>query len=191
MSISSSTHLTTAGPSLQAFEEAAAQQSDIYLDGNRLVVLDQGQLPSGRRVEWVQTNNDASQAFLDALQRNYGAGLSQAVASELNLSPAPGQALSSRTVQAALHMLDVAQQALSGVDFFTQLQLSATAHTENFNQACRAVDIAPEQLDDQQRQQIDLAMDKHFQTASINGHSPVSPQQAATWLQAILQHINR
>lgn len=173
--------------SLQAFEKAAAQGEEIYLDGQTLVVRASGTSPQGRQVDWVASTGDAAVALMQALEEASGAGLGAAISRELGLSSAPGKPIQARTVERAIEMADVGSQVLEGVDFPTRLNLSAEHNGAGFIQACERAGVQPSSFDGQARARIDESMARHFDEALKTGQSPVSAQQAREWLDHILQ----
>lgn len=187
MSIPSSPPTLQSVPTLQAFQEAAAENGDVYLDGERLIVLGSGQTPQGRQIEWVAPTGDATSALTRALEGAVGPGLANAIARELDLAPAPGKPLSARTIERAAAMAQEGKQALEGVDFMTQLRLSASNATPDFVRVCQQAGVAAHQLDNTTRSDIDDMLGKRFQQAAQTGQSPVPPEEAEQWLAEIIQ----
>lgn len=174
---------------LDAFTQAAAGGREVYADiaGERLQVMATGSLPNGRSVAWIAPDVDTASMFVDSLARTFGSGVGTAVARELDLVSAPGKPLSSRTVTQAVDMAREAGHAMGGVDFVTQLGLSAKASGAEFQRAAGRADISVGHLDAGQRQAIDDAMQARFDQAAASGNSPVPPSVAQTWLVDILK----
>ena len=187
---------STRGPGgplpLDAFRESARQGESVQvsIDGQDFKVLAQGQLQGqatgNRSVAWVQGDIDTTSLFVQSLAQSVGGGLSSAVARELGLDPGPGQALSSRAITQALDMAETGRQALSGVDFLTRLEHSASAQGPGFQAAIASLGIDASAVTPQQRQQLDERMQGRFDAAAAQGQSPVSSATAATWLRAEL-----
>lgn len=179
---------------LESFR-AAAQTHEavrITLNGNSWDVQGVGNMPnSGREVAWVQASEgstaDTASVFVQALQGSFSAGISQAVARELDLAPRPHQqSLSSRTVLQALDMAETGRQMLTGVDFLTQLHFSATNRGQGFVQTCTILGVDASGLSQSARAQIDTQMGQHFAQAQAAGQTPVSENQATQWLRGLL-----
>ncbi|MGB3068129.1 MAG: hypothetical protein WBC18_06265 [Ottowia sp.] len=182
-------------PSLDEFRKAAEQHDAISLtlDGERWQVKGTGILPgSGRQVAWVSPENariDTTSAFTQALEQSFSAGISRAVARELDLQPRPGQPLSSRAVTQAIDMAKTGQQALAGVDFFTRLQFSAVQGGPEFKRVCAEEGHAAGKLSQADLQHLDHLLDQHFQQATSNGASPVTYHEAERWLKEALRSL--
>ncbi|MFC4297799.1 hypothetical protein ACFO0J_07065 [Castellaniella hirudinis] len=176
-------------PSLDRFEAATHGAESIYISvsGQSMQVLGTGTTPGGRSVAWVAPDVDTTRLFTEALAHSYGPGIAQAVARELGLEPSPGKPLSARTVAQALDMAQTSSQALSGVDFVTRLDCSASAQGAGFKAACQTLGLDPSNLDPQRCQDIDQAMQQRFDQAAAQGRSPVAPETAQDWLRALLQ----
>lgn len=187
MSIPSSPPPSSSSLSLQAFHEAAAHQTDVYLDGERLVLLGSGKTPQGRQIDWVAPAGDTSGALIRALNDAVGAGLGSAIARELSLTSAPGKPLSARTIERAVNMANEGMHMLEGVDFMTQLRLSAQNGTPDFIRLCTQAGIDPQQLDATTRKDIDDMLAQRFQAAAQTGHVPVSDPESERWLTEIIQ----
>lgn len=112
---------TPTPPGLDEFRRSAAlgEAVQLQMDGESLKLIATGQTPSGRSVAWVD-GADTTRLFVAALENAVGSTLSQAVANELGLQPAPGKPLSSRTVELALNMVETASTALEGVRFASE-----------------------------------------------------------------------
>lgn len=188
MSITSSPPSPSPGLTLQAFQEAASHQTDIYLDGEKLVLLGSGKTPQGRQVDWVAPNGDAAGALAQALNDAVGTGLGSAIARELNLSSAPGKPLSARTVERASEMAHEGQHMLEGVDFMTQLRLSAQNATPDFIRVCTQAGVNAHQFDAATRADIDDMLSQRFQAAAQAGQTPVSAAESERWLSEIVQN---
>lgn len=113
---------TPYAPSVDDFRQSAAlgEAVQVQLEGQSFKVIATGQTPSARSVAWV-SGEDTTRMFVAALESDVGPVLSDAIASELGLHPAPGKPLSSRTVEQALMMADTANTALEGVRYATDL----------------------------------------------------------------------
>lgn len=121
---------TTSGagrPSLSVddFSREASFGRDLRIEihGESYKIVAAGSTPSGRSVEWIESSDDATRLFIEALADSYGVSLSRAIIDELGLRPTPGKPLSARTVTMALAMVETARDALDGVHFSEQLQL--------------------------------------------------------------------
>lgn len=184
-------------PGLEAFERSARQADAVrvVLDGDSFQVLGQGQLPTAqgmRSVAWVQSDQaDTTRMFVDALAQTYGGGISQAVARELGLDPAPGKPLASRLVHQAIDAANTGRQALSGVDFLTQIDHSATAQGGAFRAKLQALGLDTTPLDTATRQAIDQQMREQFEHAARQGQVPVSAATAGQWLEAALLPLTK
>ncbi|MET4580339.1 hypothetical protein [Ottowia thiooxydans] len=182
-------------PPLDAFSSAARSNESIKLtlDGERWQVQGTGVLPgSGRQVAWVKPDSDqvdTTSAFVQALGQSFSAGISRAVARELDLSPAPGKALSSRKVEQAVDMAQHSQQALSGVDFFTRLQFSASSGGSEFKRVSAQEGITGK-LPTDVLARLDQILDQKFSDAVKTGASPVAYRDAENWLKEALASLN-
>lgn len=180
-------------PLLQAFEHAAATHDAvrITLDGTDFQVHGVGVMPQSRReVAWVSAadaQTDTTSVFVAALNQSFTSGIATAVARELDLRPAPGMPLASRSVQQALDMAQTGSRALSGVDFFTRLQFSAGANGLEFRQVCETLGRDHTAFTAAERQHIDTQMDQRFAQAQAQGVSPVGRELAEQWLRDALQ----
>lgn len=105
-------------PSVDDFRQSATRGEavQVQVDGQSFKVIATGQTPSARSVAWV-SGQDTTRMFVAALENAVGPALSEAIASELGLQPAPGKPLASRTVERALAMADTANTALEGVRY--------------------------------------------------------------------------
>lgn len=174
-------------PSLDDFRAAAAHGPEVMVgrDGSQLRVLAQGSTPSQRSVAWVEPDSnaaDASSVFIDALSRSFSSSIHSAVVRELWLGPTPNRPLSSRQVELAIDMAETAQVAMSGVDFFTQLDCKAATNGGAFQRACSELGIPTGDVGALQRRNIDQAMARQFQEAAEQGRSPVGAATAQEWL---------
>ena len=178
-------------PSLEAFQQAAQEGDWVHVsrDGAQWKVLGTGVTPSQRSVAWIEPETDSTSAFVGALGQSFSSGIQAAVVRELGLDPAPGKPLSSRTVMQAIDMAQTSRQTLRGVDFFTQLTVSAASKSSGFNEACQAMGLSSDALSAQQRDAIDTAMQKRFEGAQAGGQSPVPMRTAQEWLREELQAI--
>jgi len=185
-----------AAPSLDAFRTAAEQHDavSLTLDGERWRVQGTGVLPgSGLKVAWVRPENaqaDTTSAFVQALGQSFAAGISRAVARELDLHPQPGQPLSSRTVTQAIDMAETGQRALNGVDFFTRLQFSAAKGGREFRRVCAEEGHATSKLSAADIQRIDQQLDQRFAQALSSGAVPVTYHDAERWLKEALVSLS-
>ncbi len=93
------------------------------------------------------------------------------------LSPQPPEA--AQRTQQALHE---AALALDGVDYLTQLTLSAVHRGPGFRAAAQALGLSPHALDPATRAQIDARMGQRFAQAAAAGSAPVDHRTAAQWL---------
>lgn len=193
MNISSVSPLGSASGTspLDAFRQGAAQaeQVVVQLDGQNFTVLGQGQTASGRSVAWVQGDTDTTRMFLDAMTQSFGGTVSQAIARELGLEPAPGKPLASRLIEQALDMAQTSQQALGGVDFLTLMDHSAQVGSAAFRGACAELGLAPQGVTGPQRHQIDQLVRQQADAAASQGQSPLSPSQVQAWLQQAVQQV--
>lgn len=193
MNISSVSPLGSASGTspLDAFRQGAAQaeQVVVQLDGQNFTVLGQGQTASGRSVAWVQGDTDTTRMFLDAISQSFGGAVSQAIARELGLEPAPGKPLASRLIEQALDMAQTSQRALGGVDFLTLMDHSAQVGSASFRASCAELGIPPQQVGPEQRHQIDQWVRQQADAAVSQGQSPLSPPQVQGWLQEAIRHV--
>ncbi len=171
-------------PALEAFQQAAQQGSWLHVsqDGAQWQVMATGTTPSQRSVAWIEPHADTTSAFVQALGQSFSQGIQKAVAQELGLQPAPGRPLAARTVLQALDMAQTSQNALQGVDFLTQLSVSATQGSAAFTEACRQLALDPAGVDAGQRARIDARMQQRFEAAAASLQSPVAPATARQWL---------
>ena len=158
-------------------------------DGTQWKVLATGTTPSQRSVAWIEPEADSTSAFVGALGQSFSSGIQASVVRELGLDPAPGKPLSSRTVMQAIDMAQTSRTALQGVDFLTRLQVSAARGSEAFMSACRELELEPQSVSTQQRQQIDERMLVRFESAQAGNSSPVAEALAREWLAQELTNI--
>lgn len=180
------------GPStpklLESFRQAArtSEAVSVTVDSTRWRVQGVGVMPhSQREVAWVDGGDaraDTTSAFVHALASTFSSGITAAVARELELQPAPGRPLSSRTVTQALDMAETGQQAMSGVDFFTRLQFSAVADGAEFRRVCASLGRDTNSISVTERQRIDAQLDRSFEQARMQGTAPVGYDSAESWL---------
>lgn len=193
MNISSLSPLGSASGTspLDAFRQGAAQadQVVVQLDGQNFTVLGQGQTTSGRSVAWVQGDTDTTRMFLDAMTQSFGGAVSQAIARELGLEPAPGKPLASRLIEQALDMAQTSQRALGGVDFLTLMDHSAQMGSASFRSSCTELGLVPQQVGAEQRHQIDQLVRQHADAAVSQGQSPLSGTQVQAWLQDAIRQV--
>lgn len=180
-----------ARPSLDAFQQAAREGDWVHVsrDGAQWKVLGTGTTPTQRSVAWIEPEADSTSAFVGALGQSFSQGIQASVVRELGLGPAPGKPLSSRTVMQAIDMAQTSRQTLQGVDFLTQLTLSAASRSTGFSEACRASGISADALSAGQRESIDAAMQQRFEAAAREGRSPVALQTAREWLREELKAL--
>ena len=188
MNSSSVTSLSPLLP-LETYTEAAQRGQDLYIniDGTQYQVLSTGSTQKGRSVAWLAPNIDTTSMFTKALTHAYGPGIVREVSRQLGLVPAPGKALSARTVVAAIDMANAAKDALSGIDFVSRVHASAVANTPVFQQACHDSKLDPFTISLAQRESLDQAMHARFEHAAAAGESPVSLATAGQWLRELLQ----
>ena len=174
---------------LENYTEAAQSGQELYItiSGTRHHVLSSGSTPNGRSVAWLAPDIDTTSMFNQALAHAFGQGIASAVSRQLGLIPAPGKALSSRSVVAAIDMANAAREALSGIDFMSRLRCSAVGDSAIFHQACRDTHRAPGDISVAQREALDQAMKARFDQAVSEGASPVSLATAGQWLRDLLQ----
>ncbi len=176
-------------PSADAFRQAAARTAlvQVTLDGSQWEVKGVGTLPGSQRpVMWVEGEVDTASVFVASLQNHFSAGISRAVARELDLQPSPGIPLSSRKVTQALDMADASHAPLAGVDYMTQLDLSASSQGDGFRRVCEALGVSAASLGIEQRAAVDARMAESFGTAAAHGGSPVPRDTALQWLREAL-----
>lgn len=180
-----------ARPTLEAFQQAAKEGDWVHMsrDGTQWKVLATGTTPSQRSVAWIEPEADSTSAFVGALGQSFSSGIQASVVRELGLDPAPGKPLSSRTVMQAIDMAQTSRQTLLGVDFLTQLTMSAVNNASGFHGACQAMGLSGSAFDAQQREAIDAAMHKRFEAAAAQGQSPVPAQTAREWLREELNAV--
>lgn len=181
-----------ARPSLDAFQQAAREGDWVHVspDGTQWKVLGTGSTPTQRSVAWIEPEADATSAFVGALGHSFSQGIQASVVRELGLGPAPGKLLSSRTVMQAIDMAQTSRQSLQGVDFLTQLTLSAVGQSKAFNEACRTHGIAAPAVSSAQREAIDAAMQQRFEAAEREGRSPVAIRTAREWLDEAIRSLH-
>lgn len=185
-------HLT---PALDAFQTEAnrGEAVRVSVDGHDYQVRAEGTLEAStgvrRQVTWVESDADTTTLFVNALSAGFGAGLSTAVAQELGLSPAPGQALASRRVQQAMEMAQTGKAVLSGVDFLTQFEHSAVVGGVAFKRAADAEGIDPSLLGPEVRAELDRKLQSRFEQALASGQSPVEPAAVTTWVRHHLAQL--
>lgn len=188
MNSSSVTSLSPLLP-LETYTEAAQRGQELYIniDGTQHQVLSVGSTQHGRTVAWLAPDIDTTSMFTEALTRAYTPGIAREVARQLDLVAAPGKALSSRKVVAAIEMANAAKEALLGVDFVSRLHASAVTNTPIFQQACRDSNVDPSTVSPARREILDQAMVARFEQAAAAGESPVSLATAGQWLRELLQ----
>jgi len=172
---------------LQSFRDLAstAQALQVSHDGSGWKVI-AALAVQAADAERTSSDVDATAVFIEVLGQAFSRGIQEAVVRELDLQPRPGQALDSRLVLRAIAMAEASEQALQGVDFMTQLQFSAAAHSAEFVAICRAAGVAPEVVGAHQRAAIDACMQQRFADAARQKQIPVAPETAREWLQAEL-----
>lgn len=155
-----------------------------------LQVLGTGTDPAGRPVHWVKADSQTAAMFADALARTYGSGIASAVTNELGIQHNDGL-LSRHTINKAIDMAETSRHALEGVDFALRLDYMAGSNSAAFLAVCADTGINADELVPQQRQDIDAAMEQHFQEAARAGQSPVTPETARGWLTALLSSLTQ
>lgn len=189
------------GPSPQAmidaFRESAGQGEAVRVvevDGRSFQVLAEGHLPGSqggsRSVAWVREDTDTTGMFLNALAQRFGAGVADHIAEALALEPSPGKPLASRLVPQAIDMAETCAQALSGVDFLTQIEHSARSGGVAFRAAAARLGIDSAGLDADTRRLLDQHMQADFAYAAARGESPVPAATATQWLIGHLERMN-
>jgi len=178
---------------LETYTEAAQSGQDLYVNisGAQYQVLSVGSTPTGRSVAWLAPDIDTTSMFTQALTQTYGQGIASAVARQLELTPAPGKALSSRTISLAVDMANTARDALSGVDFMSRLSSSAVGNSAVFQQACQDSNLDPATISLAQRESLDQSMQTRFEQAALTGQNPVSLATAGHWLRELLQQTRQ
>ena len=173
-------------PTLEAFQEAAREGDWVHVsrDGAHWKVLATGTTPSQRSVAWIEPEPgvDTTSAFVSALGQSFSSGIQTSVARELGLVSGSGKPLSSRTVIQAIDMAQTSRQAMAGVDFMTLITVTAVGNSVEFSAACQAAGLSGSAFDLARREAIDAAMKERFETAQMQGQSPVSMQIAREWL---------
>lgn len=94
----------------------------------------------------------------------------------------PGRAQAPDSAQRTQQALQEAARALAGVDYLTQLELSAVYRGPGFKAVAQGLGLSPHALDPSTRDQIDARMGLRFAEAAANGGSPVDRQVASQWL---------
>jgi hypothetical protein len=92
-------------------------------------------------------------------------------------SPQPPHA--AQRTQQALHE---AARALAGVDYLTQLELSAVHQGAGFKAVAQGLGLSPSALDPATRDQIDARMGLRFAEAAAHGDAPINRRTAEQWL---------
>lgn len=126
--------------------------------------------------------------FAAALRRKYGAAIFRAVSKEICLRPEPGEELPARVQERAEHMARTAQTVLSGMDFFTRMQLSPVLRPPAFMQACIELGLRPSAITQAQCDAAQHLLDQAFEEAAARHESPVSMEQGMQWLKHALRH---
>ncbi|WP_209422367.1 hypothetical protein [Melaminivora jejuensis] len=88
-------------------------------------------------------------------------------------------------------MAQTSRTALQGVDFLTQLSVSAAHSSTTFMQACEQLAIDPASLGTEQRALVDARMEQRFQGAAAERQAPVTPATAREWLMQELRSFTR
>lgn len=127
--------------------------------------------------------------FAAALRRKYGASIFRAVSKEICLRPEPGEELPMRVQERAEHMARTAQTVLSGMDFFTRMQLSPVLRPPAFMQACIELELRPSAITQAQCDAAQQLLDRSFEDAAARHESPVAMEQGMQWLKNALRHI--
>lgn len=122
-----STHIDSRAPgsheslSLQNVVQLAAQNPGGYIvmDAGQFRVKAAGQFSGAHGsmgVAWVESDNDATGAFLSLLGSAYSHAFAASIARDLGLTPAPGQPLSSHDVTRAAAIAQTGASLLAGRD---------------------------------------------------------------------------
>ncbi len=177
--------------SLDSFRDSARKgdQLQVVHDGSAWKIWASGTTMSEGLVARSDIEVDTTQIFVDALGRAFSRGIQDAVVRELGLDPKPGQPLESQRVLQAIAMAETSWQALQGVDFMTQLMLSATAQSRVFVETCHALGLPPDAVSARQRAAVDGCMQERFAQAACEGNFPVAPALAQQWLHAELSAV--
>jgi hypothetical protein len=125
--------------------------------------------------------------FAAALRRKYGAAIFRAVSKEICLRPEPGEELPARVQERAEHMARTAQTVLSGMDFFTRMQLSPVLRPPAFMQACIELGLRPSAITQAQCDAAQQLLDQSFEDAAARHESPISMEQGMQWLKQALR----
>ena len=114
-----------AGPresqSLQNVVQLAARHPDGYivLDAGQFRIKASGQFSGvngSMGVAWVESDSDATGAFLSLLGSAYSPAFAASIARDLGLAPAPGQPLSAHDVTRAAEIAHTGASLLAGCD---------------------------------------------------------------------------
>ncbi len=129
---------------------------------------------------WTDASSEPPADPLEGARRTAGDRVvdvaSRLLGQPTDLTQAPG-------AQSALLMaVDVAAQALAGVDFLTRLEFSAVHPGARFKACAQELNIPVDGLSQDQRERIDSLMQERFAEAAASGNSPVDPHLAKQWL---------
>jgi len=100
----------------------------------------------------------------------------------LDVPTSPARAPSPEAAQRTEQALQEAACALAGVDYLTQLALSAVHQGPAFKAVAQGLGLAPGALDPATRDHIDARMSLRFAEAAAHGGAPVDRRTAAQWL---------
>ncbi len=100
----------------------------------------------------------------------------------LDLPTDPVRASSPESAQRTEQALQEAARALAGVDYLTQLALSAVHQGPAFKAVAQGLGLSPGALDAATRDHIDARMGLRFAEAAASGGAPVDHHTAAQWL---------
>jgi len=104
--------------------------------------------------------------------------LIDAVERALDLPTDPRSPQAPDAAQRTQQALHEAARALAGVDYFTQLELSAVHQGAGFKAVAQALGLSPNALDPATRDQIDARMGLRFDEAAANGDAPIDRRTA-------------
>ncbi len=119
----------------------------------------------------------------EAARRAVGNRLVEAAIRALDWPNTPTALAPSAAAQSALdEALDVASQALAGVDFLTQLEFSAVHQGAGFKEVAQRFGMDPQEMPQDTRERIDTRMGQRFAEAAATGAAPVDRRTASQWL---------
>lgn len=129
--------------------------------------------------------------FSSELRRKYGDRIFRAVSREICLQPKPGEELPQSVRDRAEQMAQSARTVLSGMDFFTRMQLSPALRTPTFIQACIELGIRPSTVSQAQCDAAQQELEQRFDAAADTGESPVPLALGTQWLKQALRNAVR